>query len=66
METIISSEPIGKCKIELVKSAKGYECRVHYMGDLKYSMAYPNEVEACQAFNRSCVRWLEAAERAAG
>ena len=66
MTTPISSETIGKCQIELVKSAKGYECRVYYLGELKYSTAYANEVEACQAFNRSCIRWLEAAERAAG
>lgn len=56
-------ECYGDCVIELAHTNRGHECRLYYMGELKYTTVHTTEPEGRQRYDECCQRWQTSAER---
>ena len=64
VQTLLARDCPGNALVELFHTSRGYECRLSYMGQAKYTTVSPTEAEGWRRYGECCAAWEKAAELA--
>ena len=60
-QTLLARECIGSATVELFHTHRGYECRLSYMGQARYTTVHPTEISGMKRYYECRARWGQSA-----
>lgn len=60
-QTPLERECIGNATVELFHTHRGYECRLSYMGQARYTTVHSNEMAGIERYYECCAHWGQSA-----